>query len=99
MFFFYDPADPEFYPYGHTLSLHAALPSSAHKGVGHPAADLRDFPHKAAPGHRDWPHTPPALPTLEMHRMPAEHLVAASRSLHWRAPEIDRKSTRLNSSH
>src|SRR3712207_8527602 len=85
-FFFNDPATTEIY----TLSLHDALPIS----TGEPRVPSRTrratlrrrySPTRTSPGARATPTYRPGVPT------PHEHTAVTSR--------IDRKSTRLNSSH
>src|SRR3546814_20343252 len=88
VFFFNDTATTEIYTYGHTLSLHDALPISratqakpgyrvVRPGTGKPnLADLVRLPHRCGPSNRlaRWPYS-------------------------GRPQSGDRKSTRLNSSH
>src|SRR3546814_16555079 len=85
LFFFNDTATTEIYTYGHTLSLHDALPISR-------ARPGRSATHK--PRHR-------SRRTAAAHRgaRDAAWRRASRRISSPGAAETDRKSTRLNSSH
>src|SRR3546814_19242777 len=92
IFVFNDTATTEIYTYGHTLSLHDALPIWA-RGAGAqrlPAAGSR--PAGAGGGRRD-----PAVGHDQYQRLPAP--AGAGRGPAQAVAGRDRKSTRLNSSH
>src|SRR3712207_7088513 len=86
-FFFNDTATTEIY----TLSLHDALPicGKAARGVSEQTPPLAPWPFGPCPGgHTGWASPPaPHSPALQLGLRRAA------------APEGDRKSTRLNSSH
>src|SRR3546814_3193239 len=114
-FFVYVPATTEIYTYGHTLSLHDALPIGPRGGPGGPWRDRAGQarrPHSRAPGRR------PAggahglcgrragglvTPTVMRRQARASRAGASTIALDSRLKAegdgLDRKSTRLTSSH
>src|SRR3546814_12155763 len=96
-FFFNDTPSTEIYTYGHTLSLHDALPISA--GVLSAAqkaqTEIRLAAFERMAGHQLVVVTTPSLGGKEIARYATD--LASERGIGRRGQ--DRKSTRLNSSH
>src|SRR3546814_12304632 len=98
-FFFNDTATTEIYTYGHTLSLHDALPISAvapkqTAPAPSPLPRLAQNPWMARYRCEPSQPSPPQVPTPEAHKSHGATAPAPRTAL-----TPDRKSTRLNSSH
>src|SRR3546814_16734203 len=97
LFFFNDSETTEIYTYGHTLSLHDALPISAEEEN---SAEPEPAEEKATSPQPEPEQAPPPAPADPPPPLPKTTPPIVTPSERPRPPaNPDRKSTRLNSSH
>src|SRR3546814_16407739 len=99
MFFFKEPGTTEIYTYGHTLSLHDALPIV--RSLIAPRRRKRSLPRLSPPEQQDTRGRGSERSSVRARKL----LASGTARLGRRGPAVrapaprDRKSTRLNSSH